>query len=157
MPDTIHSIMKDGGIAGVCAAIVQKRATTITEHELVEAVGKVARERHPELSEAQAFARVYSARTDEARVLQDALRISKAGEFVAVGPAGGAYEMPRSVAKADPPAPNADSAYTELMRKAEAYRDAHPNLSISQCFEKIYTDRANIELAKRERIESAPR
>ncbi len=43
------------------------------------------------------------------------------------------------------------------MLKAEAYRDAHPELSVAQCFEKIYTDRANVELAKRERIESAPR
>jgi hypothetical protein len=46
------------------------------------------------------------------------------------------------------PVPTADSAYAELMRKAEAYRDAHPELSVAQCFEKIYTDRANVELAK---------
>jgi hypothetical protein len=49
------------------------------------------------------------------------------------------------------------TAYDELMLKAEAYRDAHPELSVAQCFEKIYTDRANVELAKRERMESAPR
>jgi hypothetical protein len=63
------------------------------------------------------------------------------------------------------PGPEADpirkaisaAAYGELMRKAEEYRSAHPELSIAQCFDKIYTDRADIELAKRERIESAPR
>jgi hypothetical protein len=68
------------------------------------------------------------------------------------------YAMPRAAAytKADP-APNADTAYSELMLKAEAYRSAHPDLSIAQCFEKIYTSRANVELAKRERVESAPR
>jgi hypothetical protein len=49
------------------------------------------------------------------------------------------------------------TAYNELKAKAEEYRDAHPELSVAQCFEKIYTDRANIELAKRERAESAPR
>ena len=43
------------------------------------------------------------------------------------------------------------------MVKAEEYRNTHPELSIAQCFEKTYTDRANIELAKRERVESAPR
>jgi hypothetical protein len=43
------------------------------------------------------------------------------------------------------------------MHKAEAYRDAHPELSVAQCFERVYSDRSNIELAKRERIESAPR
>jgi hypothetical protein len=65
-------------------------------------------------------------------------------------PGRGAYT------KADP-APNPDSAYAELMRKAEEYRVANPSLSISQCFAKIYTDRGNVELAKRERMESAPR
>jgi hypothetical protein len=49
------------------------------------------------------------------------------------------------------------SAYGELMAKAAEHRNAHPDLSIAQCFEKIYTDRANVELAKRERAESAPR
>jgi hypothetical protein len=48
-----------------------------------------------------------------------------------------------------------NSAYDELMLKAEAYRDAHPELSISQAFAKIYADNGNIELAKRERVESA--
>jgi hypothetical protein len=73
------------------------------------------------------------------------------------------YRMPGSDApgrgaytKSDP-SPNADTAYAELMRKAEAYRDAHPGLSISQCFERIYTAPANIELAKRERAENAQR
>jgi hypothetical protein len=49
------------------------------------------------------------------------------------------------------------AAYGELMVKAEEYRAAHPELSVAQCFEKIYTDPANIEIAKRERVESAPR
>jgi hypothetical protein len=50
-----------------------------------------------------------------------------------------------------------DGAYAELMHKAEEYHSAHPELSVAQCFDKIYTDRANVELAKRERMESAPR
>jgi hypothetical protein len=49
------------------------------------------------------------------------------------------------------------SAYGDLMEKAEEYRNAHPELSIAQCFEKVFTAPANRELAKRERIESAPR
>jgi hypothetical protein len=46
------------------------------------------------------------------------------------------------------------TAYDDLMVKAEEYRNSHPELSISQCFAKIYTDRANVELAKRERAEA---
>jgi hypothetical protein len=77
MQDTVHSIMKDAGIAGVCAAIIAKGTTTITEQELVEAASKVASERHPELSPAQAFSKVFTASTEEARVLQKAVKIAE--------------------------------------------------------------------------------
>jgi hypothetical protein len=81
--DSIHSIMKDGGIARVCAQIVQKGSTTISEHEIVDAVSKIAVERYPELSEAQAFSKVYTASTDEARVLNSAIAVAKAMPFIA--------------------------------------------------------------------------
>jgi hypothetical protein len=104
----------------------------------------------PVLSAEQAFARVFE---DPAN--------AKLAALVHRRPAPATvYAMPHlskgAVAKSDP-APSADSAYAELMRKAEAYRAAHPELSIEQSFERVYGDRANVELAKRERIESAPR
>jgi hypothetical protein len=74
--DSILQIMKSGGIGPVCAAICAKGSTTISEHELVEAATKVAAERHPELSPSQAFSKVYSASTDEARVLRDAIKVA---------------------------------------------------------------------------------
>jgi hypothetical protein len=223
--DSIHSIMKSGGIASVCAAIVAKGSTSVSEEDIVSAVGKTAVEqRWPELSEAQAFARIYTASTEEARVLQKAISIAKLSvfdvkpievggedaytvseltaavraseEIVRIGrekfPFLSAaqqyarifeaekyavlaaqahqrpepttiYEMPRStgpgagrVYKADP-APNADAAYDVLMVKAAELRKAQPHLSEAQAFAKVFTDPANIELAKRERIESAPR
>jgi hypothetical protein len=40
------------------------------------------------------------------------------------------YVSSRSVAKSDP-VPSADTAYAELMLKVEAYRDAHPELSVA--------------------------
>jgi hypothetical protein len=49
------------------------------------------------------------------------------------------------------------SAYSELMAKAAELRKANPNLTEAQAFEKVYTDPANIEISKRERIESSPR
>jgi hypothetical protein len=49
------------------------------------------------------------------------------------------------------------AAYNELMQKAEEYRNAHPEVSISQAFAKVFTAAENRELAKRERMESAPR
>jgi hypothetical protein len=75
--DSILQIMKSGGIGATCAAIVAKGSTTITEHELVEAVTAVAHDRHSDLSPAQAFSKIYSAATDEARCLRDAINITK--------------------------------------------------------------------------------
>jgi hypothetical protein len=232
--DTLHSIMKDGSIAGVCAQIIAKGATTISQDELVSSVGKVARERWPELSEAQAFTKVHSDPGAEGRVVRDAIRVAKEslaetmlGPGLPVQVVGGPgamldaanndqsdveqarvelmrigrkqwprltenevferaftdprnatlvarlyhrplptsiYPMPREWlagdgsqhAKSDRSNSEA-TAYDDLMVKAEEYRNSHPELSISQAFTKVYTDRANVELAKRERVESAPR
>jgi hypothetical protein len=217
--DTVHSIMKAGSVAGVCAAIVAKGTTTISEREIVDAVSRIASERWPQLTEAQGFSKILEAPTEEARVLQHALKIAKAAEFSVFEPRvfgreavnpdnpgamleayqeilrtirerwpfrspaqqlaatdeelarrfhvrpqanyANAYAPPASPERATKfdrdPVPNTDSAYAALMCKAEEYRAAHPNLSVAQSFEKIYTDRTNIELAKRERSESAPR
>ena len=225
--ESLEGIMKSAGIGATCAGIVAKGATTISQDDLVSAVSKVAHERWPELSEAQAFSKVYSDPGAEGRVVRDAINVAKASlaetmlgpglpvqvvggpaaqdvntaadaeaaraELMRVGrkqwprltenevferaftdPRNAAivarlyqrplptsiYPMPREWlrdegsqhAKAD-----RGSAYGDLMEKAEEYRNAHPECSISQAFEKIYTDRANVELAKRERVESAPR
>jgi hypothetical protein len=225
--DTVYDIMKAGSIAGVCAAIVPKGRTTISQDDLVSAVGKVARERWAELSEAQAFAKVYSDQGEEGRVLRQAIAVAKdslaqqmlgPGLPVQVvgGPAAqnvntaeeaeqaraevtrlGRKQWPRLTEQAayeqafsDPanaaltarlyhrPLPTSiypmprewmrdegsqhakadrGSAYGDLMEKAEEYRNAHPELSISQAFAKVYTDPANREISKRERVESAPR
>jgi hypothetical protein len=225
--DTLHSIMKAGSISGVCAAIVSKGSTTISEHELVAAVGKVAQERWPELTESQAFSKVYSDQAAEGRVLRQAIAVAKAslaetmlGPGLPVMVVGGSAaqdvnsatdaeaaraelmrigrkQYPRSSenevferAFSDPrnativarlyqrptptsiyPMPNEwlrgdgsqhaksdrGSAYNDLMQKAEEYRDAHPELSIAQAFEKVFTAPANRELAKRERRENAVR
>jgi hypothetical protein len=111
-------------------------------------IQRIGREKFPFLSADQQFARVFEDKNYSALAAQAHRR---------PGPTT-VYAMPKAAAytKSDS-APNADSAYAELMLKAEAYRSAHPELSVAQCFEKIYTNRANIELAKRERIESAPR
>jgi hypothetical protein len=228
--DTVYDIMKAGSIAGFCAAVVAKRRTSISQDDLVSAVGKVARElRWPELSEAQAYAKV-DADPIEGPVLRQAVNVTKASlaetmlgpglPVTVVGtPAAmldavgndqseveqaraelmriGRKQYPRSSenevferAFSDPrnatlvarlyqrptptsiyPLPNEwlrsdgtqhaksdrRSAYGDLMEKAEEYRNAHPELSVAQAFSKVYTDRANVELAKRERVESAPR
>jgi hypothetical protein len=118
-----------------------------------EEIVRIAREKFPFLPADVAFARIFEDRNYAALAAQAHSRPQPTTIYRMPGGTGsgrGAYT------KADP-APNADTAYSELMLKAEAYRDAHPELSVAQSFEKIYTDRANVELAKRERVESAPR
>jgi hypothetical protein len=138
--DSIHSIMKDGSIAGVCAAIVAKGSTTISEEEICSAVGKIAAERWPELSEAQAFARIYTASTDEARVLQKAISIAKSMPYVF----------------ADAPLQVGGAAAQDLDDPAEAVaqlqklgQQKYPSSSASVQFERALTDPANAVLARR--------
>jgi hypothetical protein len=118
-----------------------------------EEILRIAREKFPFLPADQAFVRVFEDKNYAALAAQ----AHRSPAMTSI------YQMPGSTApgrgaytKSDP-APSTDTAYAELMHKAEQYRSAHPDLSIAQCFEKIYTARDNIELAKRERIESAPR
>jgi hypothetical protein len=226
--DTVYSIMKSAGISGVCAQIIAKRTTTLSQDEIVDAVGKIAVERYSGLSEAQAFAKIFEAPTEEGRLLRSAIKVAQASLAetmlgpglpvqVVGGPAArnvdtaeeaeaaraelmriGRRQWPRLTeqdayerAFCDPanaaitarlyhrplpssiyPMPNewlrgegsqhaksdhGGTAYNELMAKAEEYRKAHPELSESQAFEKVYTDPANREISKRERMESAPR
>jgi hypothetical protein len=230
MQDTVHSIMKSGGISATCAAIVSKGRTSISQDDLVSAVGKVARQRWPELSEAQAFAKVYSDPT-EGRVLRQAINVAKdslaqqmLGPGLPVQVVGGPdamldavgndqseieqaraelmrdgrkqyprlsenevferaltdprnaaiverlyqrptptsiYPMPRQWLAGDgsqhAKADHDSGAYGKLLAKAKELQASHTELSEAQAFEKIYTDRANIELAKRERRENAVR
>jgi hypothetical protein len=114
-----------------------------------EEIVRIAREKFPFLPADQAFARVFEDKNYAALAAQAHQR---------PGPTT-VYAMPRAAAytKSDP-VPNTNTlAYAELMLKAEAYRNSHPELSIAQCFEKVYTARDNVELAKRERAESVPR
>jgi hypothetical protein len=124
-----------------------------TERELTAAaaasaeITRLGREKFPFLSADQQFARVFEDKNYRALAEQVHRRPSPTT----------VYAMPRSAyAKADP-APNADSAYAELMVKAAELRKTQPTLTEAQAFAQVFTAPANIELAKRERIESAPR
>jgi hypothetical protein len=141
---SLQDIAKTHGVAGVVQIAKniteEQRSFRITEEEFVKLIDTAARVAHPELG-ARAFEKVY----ERNPLLARAIAVIKAG--LAEQLLSGSQH-----AKSD-----RGSAYGDLMEKAEAYRNAHPELSVAQCFEKIYTDRANVELAKRERVESRPR
>jgi hypothetical protein len=117
-----------------------------------EEIVRIAREKFPFLPADVAFTRVFEDKNYAALAAQAHSRPS----------ATTIYQTPRATpgnaayAKSDP-VPNADSAYGELMAKAAEYGKAHPELTEAQAFTKVFTAPANVELAKRERLESAPR
>jgi hypothetical protein len=101
-----------------------------------------------------AFMRVYL--DDANKHLAEAERAANRPRPTTIFPMPGSAPPGRDAYAKSDPVPNTDTAYAELMAKAEAYRSAHPGLSISQAFEQVFTAPANRELAKRERLESAP-
>jgi hypothetical protein len=141
--DTVYSIMKAaaGGIAGVCAAIVAKGSTSLTELEIVEAATAVASERYPGLTKAQSFDRVYSDPGDEGRLLRSACSIAKAAEFAVAG-------LPvQVVGGADAQDVDDPSAAIEALH--ELGRKLYPQLTEAQAFEKVFSDPKHAALAAR--------
>lgn len=51
--------------------------------------------------------------------------------------------------------PNGDSAYSQIMAKAQVLKAADPKLTIEQAFEKAFLDPANVDLKKRYATEAA--
>ena len=140
-----------GSIITVAKAMTdENRSFGITEHEFVELATEDAQKRFPDKSPAAAFAKLFTDGGADSLTLRKAHAVVKASH---------AEQMfgPTFPAHAKAVDTGSNSAYGELMSKAEEYRNVHPELSISQAFEKVFTAPANRELAKRERIESAPR
>jgi hypothetical protein len=154
--ESLTAIMKDIGPIGVAKQIVATgRAFGISEAEYVAEASRHASALYG-LPGDRAFAKLCSSDGDVVR----ACSVLKAREFDATT-GSTVYPMPRSTApgryaKADPVA-SVDSAYAELQAKAAELRKTRPELSEAQAFAAVYTDRGNVELAKRERAESAPR
>jgi hypothetical protein len=148
--DTVLSIMKSAGIAATCAVIVSKGHTTITESELVEAATAVAAERHPNMSPAQAFDKVYSDRGEEGQALRKAVAIAKAMPFMPtmVGGVDATHEAIDST--------ESSAAYEQLTRMAEKMREASPELSAAQAFDRVFTDKRNASLAAKAHVRPSP-
>jgi hypothetical protein len=137
-------------VGGEAARDVDNATAAVRAYEEIVRIG---REKFPFLSADQQFARVFEDSNYTALAAQAHQRPGPTTIYAGPGsaaPGRGAYT------KADP-VPSADSAYAELQAKAAEYRKTHPELSEAQAFAAVYSDRSNIELAKRERQESAAR
>jgi hypothetical protein len=151
MQDTFHAIMKDGGIAATCAQIVAKGSTTISEEEIVSAVSKIAAERWPELSEAQAFSKIAGASTEEARVVWEAIRVAKLSVYDV---------QPTMVGSPDAMHEANDSEQSDAARQlgemAEKLRATSPWLSADQAFARVFENPKNAILAAKMHRRPAP-
>jgi hypothetical protein len=146
--DTIYSIMKSAGVGATCAAIVAKGTTTITQDAIVDAVSKVAHERWPELTEAQAFDKIYSDSGGEGRVLRQAIDVAKAAVFEVAG-------LPvQVVGGAD--ARDVDDPSAAIAALHELGRKLYPQLTEAQAFDKVFTDPKHAALAAKAHRRPSP-
>jgi hypothetical protein len=135
----LDAIMKRFGPVQFAKHIVETGRSPVGEHELVAALTKAASEQHPELSSAQAFAKLY---TEES--VWRACAIAKAMPFVAdLTPlvVGGVDAVHEAVDDTE-----SSEAYAQLK---ELGARKWPTASEAQQFANAFTDPANATLAQK--------
>ena len=115
--------------------LIQKAGETA--EKILELEARELRKLHPELTEAQAFAKVY---TDPANIDLRRAEREKNGFIKYVDES---EDAPIEISKSE--------AMAALNVKAAELRKVRPELTEAQAFTKVYTDPANIKLAKAER------
>jgi hypothetical protein len=122
-----------GGIIPLAKRIVAKGTTDITEHELTQLVVDAAKREHPDLSDAQAFSKMFGAANPTGDTLRRAVQVAKVAQ----------------VAGDDGDADDAAEALDELHRLAEQHHRSNPELTPQQSFARIFADPRNAALAAR--------
>jgi hypothetical protein len=153
--ETLRRIVKDaGGIAGLCRRICKSgSAGDISEHELTGLIVTAAKAAQPDLSDAQAFTRMFADMTPAGEVLRKAITIAKAGPLPDDDDRSDDEDAD---AERDEARDDADDAMDELNVKAAALRKRLPHLTTEQAFERVYSAPQNVELRKRERRGNSP-
>jgi hypothetical protein len=140
------------GAPAVAKAIVDAGIPGLAETEFTKIVHDHAqRDRREGESPDQAFARVFSANTDESRTIRRAHAMTKRFPNTMVTKpvqVGGAA----ATAVDDP-----TDALAQLQRLAEEQRRLSPTLTIEQAFARVYAATENVELVNRERLQNRPR
>ena len=89
--DKLRDIAKRYGIGAIAKSIVEDdHGYSIDEHELTSLVVECAKRDNPNLTDAQAFARVYSAQDEGGIMLRKAFNVVKSAASV-----DGAYPFPK--------------------------------------------------------------
>jgi hypothetical protein len=142
----IQKAVQDLGPIRVCKDIIGMGSSPVSEHELVAALTKAASEQHPELTEAQAFAKLY-AEPDVWRACAVAAKAMPVTPTM-VGGVDATHEAIDSTESSE--------AYEQLTRMAEKMRAAAPELSAAQAFDRVFTDKRNASLAAKAHVTPSP-
>ena len=139
----LSDIVKRAGITAVAAQIVKAdSAFSIDEHTLTQLTIEHAKREHPQLTDAQAFAKVYSAQDEGGVILRKAFNVVKAA-----GAAPYFDLKPQFVGGED--ALDVDDPSKAIAQLTEIGRQKWPTASEAQQFENAFSDPANAELARK--------
>jgi hypothetical protein len=145
-PMTLENILKDFGPIKICKHICDVGKTGYSEFALVSALTKYAAEQHPELTEAQAFAKLYeNASVWQAIAVAKAMPVQVSLEPLVVGGVDATH------AAID------DTESSEAFAQLQALgQQLYPHLRADAAFEKVFTDPKHAALANRAHRRPAP-
>jgi len=148
--ERLRAVVKSaGGVTALCKRIVKDgSAGDITEHELTELLVS-AKAAQPDLSDAQAFSRMFTDMSPAGEAMRKAITIAKSGPLPDDKERDDEDEEERDEGRDD-------DAMDELHAKANELRKRLPHLSPEQAFTKVYADPANRRLTARERRQNSP-
>ena len=136
---TLRRLVKScGGVQQLCKQINGDQETTISEHELTALIVEYAKAEHPDMSDAQAFSKMFGSASPAGEILRRAVAIAKGAPAHDDDIGGGADAM------------------AELTRHAERLRAAQPSLTFQQAFARVYSDPQHAHLVRRERLANNP-
>jgi len=128
-----------GGVQQLCKQINRDQETTISEHELTALIVEYAKAEHPDMSDAQAFSKMFGSASPAGEILRRAVAIAKGAPAHDDDDIGGGAD-----------------AMAELTRHAERLRAAQPSLTFQQAFARVYSDPQHAHLVRRERLANNP-
>ena len=119
----LSDLVKRAGITAVAAQIVKAdSAFSIDEHELTKLTIEHAKREHPQLTDAQAFAKVYSAQDEGGIILRKAFSVVRSATPAADVHSEAAYRELQAIGKRDSPELSSHQQF------AKAF-EAHPELA----------------------------
>ena len=126
-------VKRAGGIMPLCKSIATSGRSSVTEYELTQLVVDAAKREHPYLSDAAAFAKMFTDPGPTGDTLRRAVQVAKAAQ----------------VGGDDGDADDTAAALEELHRLAEQHHRDNPELTPDQSFARVFADPRNAALAHR--------